>query len=202
MRTTALIAAALCIATLPALTGCASRANADAVPAFSVPAGAYTAAFDAARAALRDEGYTLDRVDARAGVITTRPRVEPAIAPSGAAGDADSWWNSQRSVARVEFAPEDREPSGATDHPDTDLRADDAPMQARVIVTIERLQRPGRRIEPVSIRLSSIWNEPGWEDRAMQPGHTTVQRRDQTHAATLARRIQERITPNIDHTGE
>lgn len=66
--------AATCVAAAFLLGGCAST-NADPdARSVSVAPGQYEAAFDAARETLRRYDFTLDRVDARSGVITAGPR--------------------------------------------------------------------------------------------------------------------------------
>lgn len=176
MRRTLQLGCAL--AALVPLVGCAGEPRDDA--RFDVPAGAYGAAFDAARDALRDAGYTLERVDAGAGVITTRPRTEPAL--DAPAGGADSALNAQRSMARVSFAP-------STGAHATDLRAHEGALEARVEILVERLQRPGRRIESMTIRRSSSWRDPAWESRGMQPAHVVATGLDEHAAGRLAARI-------------
>ena len=205
MRRPALAPLALLACALAHLAGCAASrtgAPADAATApiagaphdpatFTVPAGRYAHAFDAARDTLRERGYTLERVDARAGVITTRPRTEPALA-GAPAGAGSSWLNAQRSLARVEFSPIPDSPPA----PGEDLRAADTPLHARVVVVVERLQRPGRRIESTSIQLSTRWREPDWSERGMHPAHTTVEYRDTPAAVDLVNTIKDRTNKN------
>ncbi len=60
----------LLIAAAGPLGGCATKGPAS----FDVAVEAYPAVFQAAKEQLRRAGFTLDRVDARAGVITTRAK--------------------------------------------------------------------------------------------------------------------------------
>ena len=57
---------------------------------FEVSAGGYARAFDAAKEVLREAGFELDRVDARAGVITTRSK--------GSAGIATPWVGDESTI--------------------------------------------------------------------------------------------------------
>jgi len=58
----------LALGIVGALSGCAAP---DLPTDLEVAAGDYPAAFEAAKAALRDYRFDLERVDARAGVIST-----------------------------------------------------------------------------------------------------------------------------------
>lgn len=71
-------ALAVCVCVLAILGGCSSNRTADRT--VQVGAGQYAEAFDAAREVLRSYKFTLARVDARSGVITTEPRFSYGIA--------------------------------------------------------------------------------------------------------------------------
>ncbi len=144
------------------LVGCSGAAPGRAVR--ELQPGSYAHAFDAARDVLRDRGFDLARVDARAGVIETAPR--------GASGAATPWVRQsvnaemglrgllqfERRVGRVSFR---RAPEGADrrDAPPPDWRGDlrtwDGPIAMQVEVELERLHRSGRRVDPTSVRLTS-----------------------------------------------
>ena len=58
------------------LSGCATSRPAE----FATAPGGYAAAFDAAREVLREFRFELERVDARSGIITTRPKATAGLA--------------------------------------------------------------------------------------------------------------------------
>ncbi len=129
------------------LAGCASVPEAaPSNPAITIEAGGYADAFDRAKEALRDTGFTLDRVDARAGLITTEPRASvgyttPWVGHHANAGEA--WLgfaNREQRVAEIRFMPAD----GA---PIDDLRSYEHQIAAEVVVIVERIEQPGRRID-------------------------------------------------------
>ena len=81
-----------------------------------IPADRYEAAFDETRELLVSRGFTLDRVDARRGVISTAPiQSAGAFTPfdlrqSSFRQELDDTLNQQRRSVRVEFAPVVPEP--------------------------------------------------------------------------------------------
>lgn len=151
-----------------------------------VQPSSYDQAFDATLEALRDERFTLDRVDRRLGVITTRPRpsgifLEPWKGDNATVGQAmESTLHYQRRVVRVEFEPlggrptpealgEAGDPTAADRPPYLQINAPEpffAPSEhggtlvVNVRTFVERAHRPGLQIETVSLRESNVTVDP------------------------------------------
>ncbi|MCA9288839.1 MAG: hypothetical protein KDA05_09665 [Phycisphaerales bacterium] len=189
-----------------ALGGCASRANSIE---FGVQPDRYATAFDAARDVLIEARFEIDRVDAAAGVITTHPKPSVGLlAPWDdeqttlvqEMGDATS---TQRRRVRVTFEPaavdrprEARGQAGFTPVAGAaplDLRSSDVALTARVEVYVERVRRPGTRLETESIRQSSQTLDPSLRSRGMALEYTTTVDSDDAFAARLAERMRERL---------
>jgi len=109
----AVVAVGAACAVLPG--GCVSNKATDRSAA--IPAGRYTEAFDAARETLREYKFTLSRVDARSGVITTEPRFSYGIASpfdpvhSTARDRVRDFMNQQDRRVRIVFARPGVEPA-------------------------------------------------------------------------------------------
>ncbi len=153
---------------------------------FETPAGAYAAAFEGAKDELRRAGFELDRVDARAGVITTRPSASagfwtPWVVDEQSFDDeVDGTFNAERRIVTVRF-------TGAAG--DEDLREHQGPVAGAVEVEVFRLYRPGRTIESSAIRLTSQYRDEGLTRRGLQPDITVPIGQDEALAAALASRI-------------
>ena len=118
-----------------------------------LPEGGQARTFEAVQRVLIDHGFVLDRIDARAGVITTRPKASPGL-----------------------FLPTDREQRSLgqefRDALHTHSRTvrvtmpTDAPRNtgATVEVVLERASRPGFRIETEEIGMSSAFSSPSFDD--------------------------------------
>jgi len=104
---------------------------------------AYQRVFDLARETLRDYRFSIDRVDAKRGVLTTHPKRTNGLASpwdqeqSSLGQEWEDLFNEQRRVVRVDF---DR---------------DATPMTMRVTVELLRTHRPNWRVESESVRLST-----------------------------------------------
>ena len=166
--------------------------------AFEIEAGGYAAAFIAAKDVLRDARFELDRVDARAGVMTTHAKLSagfgtpwvPHTADGGSAFEA--LINAEQRSVAVFFEPADASPDGigdAWDRPLGDLRRHAGAIRGHVSVRVERFRRPGRRVHTTSVRLVSQWRDPELEGRGMQPGFVSPVRRDAKLATRLAQAI-------------
>src|SRR5690606_38676825 len=113
--------------------------------------GEYAAAFNAARDVLRDARFEIDRVDARAGVITTVPKTTTWR-------DLEDVLNRHGRRVRVSF-----DPAGEAAEPDTirDLLTEEpGELVMRVRVVVEREQRPGWRLESSAAHLSTRAGDP------------------------------------------
>ncbi|MFG0257085.1 MAG: hypothetical protein ACF8GE_04200 [Phycisphaerales bacterium JB043] len=149
----------ICVMVVWGLAGCASRRPAPPEPApvsvTTIEAGGYARAFESTRDVFRQHGFTLDRIDARAGVIETLPAPSSQLRPLFKSfGDhlrrvSESLAHRHRRVGEARFVA-----VGAT--PGQDLTRWDGPMRLEISVRVERLHRFDTRVEPVSIRLSSV----------------------------------------------
>lgn len=160
---------------------------------FETPAGEYTRAFEAAKDELRAAGFELERVDARAGVITTRPSASaglftPWVRDEQSFGaEWDGAANAERRVVTVRFLPVATE--GAAD-----LRDAEKALQGEVEVEVRRLYRPGRTPESASVRLTTQFRDPAWQAAGLQPDVTPKYGEDPDLAAALAGRIARRAS--------
>lgn len=166
-------------------------AAAPTATSFDAPPGDYTRAFEAARDELRDAGFELDRVDARAGVITTRPHASAGFFTPWVADEqtlADDWdgtFNAEQRVVTVRFFP-------AAPDANNDLREFTGPVTADVAVQVSRLYRPGRTLESSSVRLISQYRDPAMEAQGLQPSVVSPYGQDPALAAALTARIAKR----------
>ncbi len=171
------------------LGGCAAP---EGPATLDIEPGAYARAFEAAKEALRAERFRVERVDARAGVITTLPKASAGLATpwdseqSSPGQELEDALNEHRRRARVVFAP----PQG--DAPD-DLRDAAGPLVATFEVTLERVQRSGWRPAPRSIRMSSFTTDPALNARGAGYGSVRTIGPDHDLAARLAARTRERL---------
>lgn len=149
----------------------------------SFPSDRYADAFQAAKDTLRDFEFELDRVDARSGVITTLPRAwsgaaTPWLPYSSTPRDAwEGLVQFEHRSARIEFRPAD-----PTVPPDVDLLEYKGEISSTVSVGVERVYRPGRRVDATGVRLASRASGPP----AQMPGRAMVaQRPDQPLAGRI-----------------
>lgn len=168
---------------------------------FRIPSDDYAMYFDAARDALREHHFDLERVDARAGVITTRPVatagwatpwIDHASTMSAATGD---FLQRNRRVASVFFAPVARETnvSRAVDPASGDLRHFAGTVEVSVSVIVEQVYRPGRRATPTSIRLTTYALDPS----SGPADATQLRARTVGTDAALSRRIADAIRESV-----
>lgn len=178
----------LVLGALALLGGCRSVGE---VSSFGFEADEYSLAFDATRQALRDARFEIERVDARAGVITTKQR-----ATAGLASPWDSeqttlkqeWsdlLNQHRRVVRVSFEASD---SGGASGEMGDARDSVGPMVGVVEVVVYRRTRPGWRPETESVRLSTRTRDTSGD--ASSRSQLVPIDRDELLAARLAAHIQ------------
>ncbi|QYK47948.1 MAG: hypothetical protein KF838_14300 [Phycisphaeraceae bacterium] len=221
--------AAICAGAISLLGGCASNKVDPESRSVSVAPGQYEAAFDAARETLRRYDFTLDRVDARSGVITAGPRFSLGLmnpfdpVQSTAEQEVRELGNQEGRRVRIVFArPDDGQTQAMQDSVpssddasevyaeppppdglladgsllaslDDDLRNEPGAMLLRVDVVVDRIYRPGRRIETTSIRHSSTFQDPDLTKRGMQPSYSVSRERDDLLAARLAEDIRKRL---------
>jgi hypothetical protein len=177
------------IAVCALLGGCASSREG---PAVDVSPGQYGAAFAAAKESLAHFRFELDRVDARAGVISTKSKATSGLATpwdteqSSLGQEVEDLLNRQYRRVRITFEPEE---GVLVD----DVRLLEGPLVCTVTVSVERLRRPGWRIETTSSRLSSTYLDPEWQTRGMWPTYTVPFAQDHRLAARLAAAIEKRM---------
>ncbi|MEZ6243960.1 MAG: hypothetical protein R3B57_13065 [Phycisphaerales bacterium] len=178
------------------LGGC--RAPGDQVSVGVAP-GDYARAFDQTRDVLAEYRFTLERVDARAGVITTQPKATTGLATPWDRDQSslrDEWAdlvNEHERQVRVTFVPTGTGEEPADRSPEVDLRELDAPLEARFEVTVLQVSVPGRRIEPSAIGLSSRWTDPQMARRGVGPADRVPLRADDELAARLADALRRRL---------
>lgn len=157
-----------------------------------VPAGGYVRAFDAARRTLTDARFELDRVDARAGVITTQPKPSAGLltfwdtTPTTMGQRVEDTVNAQRRTVRVVFEP-------VAGMVDADLRETQPAVRARVEVAVERLHRPGWDLDATSVRNSGFSSALSTRSRNLEPSVEVPFTRDEELAKRLAREIDRRL---------
>ncbi|MFO0834025.1 MAG: hypothetical protein U0638_03570 [Phycisphaerales bacterium] len=171
---------ALFLATLH-LAGCASS---EGPTTFDVAPGQYTRAFNTARETLRDQFYSIDRVDAEAGVISSFPKESAGLATpwdSDQSSFKQEWEDlaaDQRRTIRVVF---EREPGSQE------------PALGRVTVVVDRRYRPGIRVPAKSVRTASLTQDTALAQRAMWPAYDVAIEEDRALAARIAGEIAKRL---------
>ena len=125
--------------------------------------GSYSATFQAVKDELRSSGFELDRIDARAGVITTRPRASAGLATPWITDEStieqefEGALNRQQRTVTVRFAPtaqDDTSDAFASDL--RDAEAEEAPMPQS---EVRKAQREADRKAEVDRVLEEIARE-------------------------------------------
>ena len=140
----------------------------------------YPAVFDAARDALGGLRFTLDRVDAARGVITTLPKAT--------AGLASPWDREQSSIGdegRDLMHQHERVVTVVFDPPES-------PEMVSVDVTIYRVRRPNWRVESDAIRLSTHARNPIARRAGDEPEFREAISADPALASRIAAEIARR----------
>jgi hypothetical protein len=174
------------------LAGCESPEQ----PQFSVPAGQYAQAFDAARTVLRSYRFSLDRVDAAAGVITTAHKSTAGIATpwdreqSTTSQEFDDLLNQQSRTVRVTFRP--AFPSSA--EPVVNQPVDpQEELIGRVEVIIYRMETPGVRSPSKAISLTTLSTDPVLVAEGVGGAYEVPVSQDTRLASTLAAAIERQL---------
>lgn len=188
------------------LGGCASQVP---VREAAVSADGYARAFQSAQEELRQRRFAFDRVDAPQGILTTLAKDEPGLAkpweaPPGLDQAAEDLLTHQRRLVQVLFVPAGQEQQSTTSaaqqasqilvDPDRDLIEQPVDVRMVVRVYVERLERPGLRVSPDSVRLSSQTIDPQVEGAGLWPRFSRVVREDDRLAGEILRGIQQRLT--------
>lgn len=184
-----------------ALGGCAATETAGPAD-FTIAPDRYGAAFDAARETLIDLGFEIDRVDARLGIITSKPKTTAGLASpwdrdqSTIGQEFEDLFNRHFRRAVITFHLSD-EPLHLPRRPQTvpgpmpaDLRVAAQPIVTRVEVVLERHRRPGWRIEPAVLRMSSRAMDPELRRTGMWPTYAVPFSYDPLLAERIAAQIR------------
>ncbi len=161
---------------------------------FRIDGTQYAAAFDAARESLIGRRFVLERVDARAGVVTTLAKNTAGAATpwdgeqSTLDQEVEDLLNAQQRRVRITF-----EVVGSESTPPEDFRNATGPLTARIEVAVSRNHVSGWRIEPTSVRFSSLAEDPALTERGMFPTYAVPFSQDPKLAARIAREIEERL---------
>lgn len=193
----ALASLALC------LTGCSSAHHDTIVP---VSSGGYSASFEHAKQVLRDANFDLDRVDARSGVVTTKPKHSAGLATpwdleqSTLADETNDLLSDRSRQVRIWFEPASSMGSRPSDAPlapafatipvepgapgapgtmPMDLRTYDGAIRARIDVVVLSTQRPSTRLDSTTIRLRSFSWDPAMARRGLYPTYEVPVGRDE-----------------------
>jgi hypothetical protein len=192
---------------LSALAGCSAPS---APPDVTIAPGRYDGAFDAARDVLVSYRFELERVDARAGVITTRPKTTSGLASPWDSEQTtlnqewEDFLNEQQRTVRITFELAEQTSSPAAgDKPGQpivlpDLREMSVPIVAHVEVVLERVHHTGWRLQPAAMRFSGLTKDPVLEERGLWPSYPVAYDQD----TMLARRLAEAIRRHMSRDAQ
>ncbi len=193
----------LCV-TAVLVPGCARSERTDEL---TIAAADYDAAFVATREVLRDYRFDIDRVDARAGVVSTAPKSTAGLATpwdgeqQTLAQEWEDLTNRQQRTVRVIFEPASarlgRErgptPQAAPGPARPDIRTLETPIGIRVEVVVDRINRPHFRGETENLRSSTYAREPALRARDMQPNYAVPRDRDRLFEQALLGAIERKL---------
>lgn len=169
-----------------------------------MPADQYALAFQAARDTLRDARYSLDRVDAPQGVLTSVPKSEPGLAKpweahSGTQAAVDDFLQYQQRTVQVAFItgqPPQHKPGDAIlplTNPDRDLTVEPAETTMLVRVVVQRIERDGQRVSADSVRVTRQAVDPELKAKGFWPSYLVQVDDDSVLAASLLQEIVARM---------
>lgn len=154
----------------------------------------YPRAFEATKDLLVRRGFTLERIDADEGVITTRPKPTAGLATP---------WDHEQSALRDEWSDLMHQHERAVR-----VRFDPPPPPvpgaggAEVLVSFQvdklRVVTPGVNPAPASVRLTTTWNDPIAAERG-------VRRRDRVPVGSdlaLANRLGDDLARRLSSSDE
>ncbi len=179
------------------LGGCRSAGGA---PSVALEPGQYARAFDETKDLLASRQFTLERVDARGGIITTRPKATAGLATpwdteqSSLRQEVEDLMNQQERRVRVVFtrAGDGGESIGDGERA-PDLRDAAGPIEARFEVTVLRVSVPGGRIESSVILMSTRTRDPELARRGVGGRDRIAISTDDALASRLAQALRERL---------
>lgn len=192
----------LAIAVLGALAlgqiGCRSASGPTSV---SLLPGQYARAFEETKDLLAARQFTLERVDARAGVITTRPKPTAGLATpwdteqSSLRQEFEDVMNQQERRVRVVFTePSEQAAPTPEGTAPGDRREAAGELIARFEVTLLRVSVPGTRVEPSAIRMSTRSQDPELARRGVGGRDRIAIATDDAFASRLARTLEQRMS--------
>lgn len=184
--------------------GCSSPAGPTRL---EVPASQYPAAFEAAKAAIREFRFPLERVDYVNGEITTDQKFSSGIATpwdpqqSTIENEWEDYTNLQGRRVRIRFEPASEASSPLADPPGTQVTATPVrpvseaqePVVAQVVVTLSRVNRPGWQPQPKAVRRSGFTEDPELTARRMFPQYQVIVSRDEKLAARIIELMRETL---------
>lgn len=194
------------------LVGCARRDRVAAPPAsasFVVAAGDYEAAFEVAQAELRRRLFELERVDAQAGVILTRPEGGAGLLAPWTIGRGgrvvEDTLNAQSRTVEVRFESAEsiaRPPRGTpASLASPDLPPPPALAEGSVVVTVRvlvsRRVTPTRRLDPTAINLSATPVDPLLYQRGLALVYDAPRDLDAAASARFARALDQRLRARL-----
>jgi hypothetical protein len=156
----------------------------------------YTAAFEAARDVLREYKFTLERVDAQQGIITTAPKDSAGLATpwdtqqTHLSQDISDFVNHQQRRVRVTF-PQNTAVGGSGEVTSDRL--------VQVEVYVDRLHSPGLRVPSRAPTLLSISRDPVANARGVAYQYPVTRQRDGELEKRIADRVQKRLEERAAH---
>ena len=162
--------------------------------------GQYARAFEQTKDLLNARQFTLERVDARAGVITTRPKPTAGLATpwdteqSSLRQELEDVMNQQERRVRVVFeSPGEGESRAQPGDAPIDRRESEGELVARFEVTLLRVSVPGTRVEPSAIRMSTRSSDPELARRGAGGRDRIAIATDDAFAGRLAQALEQRL---------
>lgn len=161
----------------------------------------YPKAFDATRDLLREYRFTLERVDAAAGVITTAHKTSGGLATlwdreqTTLSDEFEDLLNQQSRVVRITFRPRTPGDPEASEGEAIDPSQE---LVGRVEVIVYRIQTPGLRPPSKAISLTSLSSDP----QAVSWAYEVPVSQDSRFAARVAAQLIERIGPGARISSE
>lgn len=186
---------------LASLLGACTPAN--IAPTFDVAQGDYARAFEASVETLREYRFTIDRIDAAAGVVSTESKASSGLATpwdveqSTPTQEVEDLLAFNSRVVRVTFEP--RAWSQTTNPPEIEADQFSAgPMVGRVDAVISRRYVRGWRVSPMAILLSDFTYDTQAGAKGQPQQFDAPLTRDERLAARIASRIRERLSQDSE----
>ncbi len=189
----------LLLAAVSLLGACASTPDS---PEVEIAPGDYARAFDAARVIVIDHRFSIDRVDAAAGVIASDAKQSSGLftpwdtEQATFSQELEDSMNFQQRRVRVTFEP--RAGEGERAERPFDLREHGEPLVCRFEVAVERIERPGRRVPTRAVRRGTQTVDPELRARGMWPAYAVTTTLDPYLAGELAAELRR----SLGATGE